>query len=906
MKSLNRFLINCFILSAISWSSLKAQAPINDDCTGAVALPVSATCSYTQYTTTNATSSVGISNPTCGNYLGNDVWFKFIAPASGAVEINTNIGQITDGVMSLYSGSCGGTLTEVECDDDDSPNGLMAYLLRTGLTPGSTYYIRFWAYNNAQAGTFSICVNTPSVIPTSPCSNSNPGGCGCPNPNDTTCYLLPDIQAGRRTLNETRGWDEYDQLVTGVNKALIRIDVSTPNVGWGPMEVTPTNDYICGGDTLRDFFPSASFLCPDGSYPKRLINQRIYHKIGNRFEYELRPAGFMVYHPSHGHIHLDGWGLYTLRLRDTSVADTIKWPIVNSGIKVSFCLIDLNTCSGALGDCIGPNGSVYTNDSVRNYGLGGGYNCGNQLQGISTGKVDIYGRYLDESFVRIPYEACNGTYHVVVQIDPDNHFLETNDNNNWLAARTPLTRQRTTGTNPYAYIFSAKGNVMCQSDSLPLHASGASSYLWNTGQTTQDITVRQPGRYWVKATTPCGVTTSDTLDVYTSAASAYPESATADTVCAGQTAHLYASGNAHWYDAPTGGNLLHVGNDFQTGTLTANTTFYVADQPPMLQDSVGPVRSTFSNAGHFTATREDYLIFNAFMPFMLKKVTINAQTAGIRYFQLRTTYGDVIVEKALVVQAGEQEIELGFHVPAGLNLQLGVSTTQGPPQLYSSTTTNANIGYPYKVNALLNIVGSSTGDKMYPFFYNWKVEGMPQTCNDGARLPITAVVAPNSNPTISGLDPVYLHTDNPVLVGLNPPGGALSGDGVLGNTFNPATAGTGVHTLTYVYAYGNCIRQTAIQTEVKFDSSVIVYDDMIKVLGNPGNTPRLQVTSNTNTAVTIRLYSSIGQLISSQRVGVQRGNNLIGLNLESIAKGVYMLEVIYEADGRKIVQKIVR
>lgn len=108
------------------------------------------------------------------------------------------------------------------------------------------------------------------------------------------------------------------------------------------------------------------------------------------------------------------------------------------------------------------------------------------------GKVDIYHQYLDESFVKIPYEACNGSYHVVVQVDPDNHFLEMNENNNWLAAATALTKQRTTNTNPYAYIFSKKGNTVCQGGTLQLEASGASNYVWNTGATAQKITISQP------------------------------------------------------------------------------------------------------------------------------------------------------------------------------------------------------------------------------------------------------------------------------------------------------------------------------------------------------------------------------------------------------------------------------
>jgi hypothetical protein len=407
----------------------------------------------------------------------------------------------------------------------------------------------------------------------------------------------------------------------------------------------------------------------------------------------------------------------------------------------------------------------------------------------------------------------------------------------------------------------------------------------------------------VTATTPCGIATSDTLDIYSAGASSYPSEVKADTVCSGSTAELYASGNAHWYDAPIRGNLIHVGNYLQTGTLTRSTTFYVADQPPMFYDSIGAASNAISTTGDFLATREDYLIFNAYVPFKLNKVTVYAQSAGIRYIQLRDQYGKLLLEKAIILRTGEQEIVLDFYVPSGLNHQLGVSVTQGAPGLYTSKTTAANIGYPFKLDAVAHIVGSANGNQRYPFFYNWKVEGIPQTCNDGARMAVTAVVAPNINPSITGVDPLYMHTDNPVLVNLNPPGGQLSGNGVLGNTFDPGFAGIGVHQLTYVYHYGKCSFQTQIQTEVRFDSSVISYNDQISVSGNPGPRQRLKLTSSSDGKAVIRLLNGLGQTIFQYEYGVRKGNNLYDLNLEPYASGVYLLEVIKNGD-RQIIKLI--
>jgi len=71
-------------------------------------------------------------------------------------------GKINDGVMALYSGSCAG-LTQIACSENFNYPGaghdLQPMLNQTGLTPGSTVYLRYWGYGTSQ-GTFGICVTT--------------------------------------------------------------------------------------------------------------------------------------------------------------------------------------------------------------------------------------------------------------------------------------------------------------------------------------------------------------------------------------------------------------------------------------------------------------------------------------------------------------------------------------------------------------------------------------------------------------------------------------------------------------------------------------------------------------------------------------------------------------------------
>lgn len=154
----------------------------NDDPCGATSLPVGATCSYTAGTTVGSTNTAGVPAPGCASYSGPDVWFSFVVPASGSVQVDSNSGTTTDSGMALYTGACG-SLSLLSCDDDSSPNGAMSLINASGLTPGSTVYIRMWDYGGG-TGTFSVC-----VAQAQPCGISGPtAGTNdyCPTPATLT------------------------------------------------------------------------------------------------------------------------------------------------------------------------------------------------------------------------------------------------------------------------------------------------------------------------------------------------------------------------------------------------------------------------------------------------------------------------------------------------------------------------------------------------------------------------------------------------------------------------------------------------------------------------------------------------------------------------------------------------
>jgi len=215
------------------WAATISCVAGNDECSNATTLTVNTACSYTNGSTVGASNSTSTPAPTCANFTSGtstDVWYKFVATSTNHT-IGSNTGTITDGGMALYSGTCTG-LTLIECDDDDSPNGLMPQIQRADFIVGQTYFIRFWAYSTTTTGTFDICVTAPGVITcpsglgtgyqtiaSLPFSDNSQTTCGDVNDltssNVTTCgstsyytgedyvYIFTPTSSGQMTINLT-------------------------------------------------------------------------------------------------------------------------------------------------------------------------------------------------------------------------------------------------------------------------------------------------------------------------------------------------------------------------------------------------------------------------------------------------------------------------------------------------------------------------------------------------------------------------------------------------------------------------------------------------------------------------------------------------------------------------------
>jgi Secretion system C-terminal sorting domain len=161
--------------------------PANDDCAGSVLLTTNPTCITTAGNVNVGTNS-GIAS--CGGTPDEDVWYRFVATCTSQ-SISVTGSASFDPCFELFSGACGG-LTSILCNATGGNTGLTVTSNVTGLTIGTTYYVRVYdfAVGYPATTTFTICVvNAPPAnddcinaialtAPSTVCNTTNGDVCG--------------------------------------------------------------------------------------------------------------------------------------------------------------------------------------------------------------------------------------------------------------------------------------------------------------------------------------------------------------------------------------------------------------------------------------------------------------------------------------------------------------------------------------------------------------------------------------------------------------------------------------------------------------------------------------------------------------------------------------------------------
>jgi len=348
--------------------------------------------------------------------------------------------------------------------------------------------------------------------------------------------------------------------------------------------------------------------------------------------------------------------------------------------------------------------------------------------------------------------------------------------------------------------------TVCAGQSVTLTAVGGATYLWNTGVTTNTLTVTPSANttYSVIGTNIAGCSDTATFSV---AVDAIPTMNGTPTIT---NAGCGLSNGSITGVTVVGTGLTY--NWTNSANVSVGTTADLSNVP------AGVYNLTATKATGCSA---------AFGPYSISNPTAPAAATV------------TIVDSVLC--AGET-----IQMTAASSATGATFTWSGPNYTGSGATvtipnaTAANAGV-YSVTVTANGCTSSSSNKS---------------------------VVVNNLPAVTVLtftDTTCVNYSNVTLAGA-PAGGTFSGSGVNGASFDPAVAGVGTHVVTYAYTDANGCSNTAT-TSIVVDACVGLGEsaiNSIRVFPNPTNTV-INVASAREDIAVVVLTNSVGEVVARTR-----------------------------------------
>ncbi|RMG20291.1 MAG: PKD domain-containing protein [Bacteroidetes bacterium] len=254
----------------------------------------------------------------------------------------------------------------------------------------------------------------------------------------------------------------------------------------------------------------------------------------------------------------------------------------------------------------------------------------------------------------------------------------------------------------------------------------ATQWIWDFGDgNTSSLrnpqhTYEQNGTYSVQlqALNHLGATTA-TKTAYITVERPAPPAPADQLVCGAELATLQADageGVLYWYDST--GNFLGEGPQLEVNVPTGSSRFLAEKRILAPIQAAGPPSPSFGSGGFHDNSSTQYLIFDALEEIQIVSVLVRSNVFKDRKIMLWDA-NDRVLDSAIVrIESGLKRIELDFRIPAGSGYKIG-GTQMG---LYRN---NSGPEYPYVLEDVLSITGSSAGEDYYYYFYDWEVRGAP-------------------------------------------------------------------------------------------------------------------------------------------------------------------------------------
>jgi PKD repeat protein len=435
-------------------------------------------------------------------------------------------------------------------------------------------------------------------------------------------------------------------------------------------------------------------------------------------------------------------------------------------------------------------------------------------------------------------------------------------------------------------------------------STNASGYVWDFGDGSATSTATNPvhaystnGNYTARLYSSNGCGTDSLVMTQAIQISGGAPSAPSQNICSGQTATLTASSsNINWYSDDQAVNLMQSGSSYSTPPLTNTITYYAASVVSPSVVSAGPASDAIGTSTVYNTGGLVGLKFNCTTAQTLNSVIVYASGAGDRLFVLEDASGNIIDSATITLINGQQTVPLGFAIPAGNNLVLGIN---GVPNLMRNTTGAA---YPYtSSDATVSITGNTANSpSRYYFFYDWQLQ-QPACISPLAPVTVYVLGTGGNSFTASGNGSP---TVNFTPADLTATSYAWDfGDGSTSTQITPTHtyAASGSYTVTLVVSNGSC-SETITQT-FKTETLGINDSHVFTAFTAFPNPAKDVITLNINSSkqfnnCSMMINDVLGQNTLTKTIDIAGGENKLNVDISALAPGIYFVSI---QNGKEVV-----
>lgn len=230
--------------------------PVNDECTGAIVLPVASSIQTMQMNLIDILDA-SQSQAGCTGNADDDLWYSFTAP-NDSVVVYAHKTYTSDLVIQLFTGSCG-SLTSISCNTRAFDANVAGVVLLTGLAPGTVYFFRAYATGGfaagGVAGTLRVGLYEPSVLPS----------------NDACADAITLVPSANNDVNSVTG-NNFNSFTNNTN---CQTGGLTSDVWYRFVATAVSHKIVVDGDihlpqiqVLNGSCAGASLVCVSASFPQ--------------------------------------------------------------------------------------------------------------------------------------------------------------------------------------------------------------------------------------------------------------------------------------------------------------------------------------------------------------------------------------------------------------------------------------------------------------------------------------------------------------------------------------------------------------------------------------------------------------------------------------------------------------